>query len=161
MKHMSRIALAAMLSVAATSFGAEPAAKATQYVVPVSKGGIAELSRAQFEVLLAKPRELLVIDVRRPDELSRIGGFPVFLSVQIADLEGHLDFIPRDRIIVTVSNHAARSGRAADLLRSKGFNVAGTVGAQTYEEQGGSLTKYPVPQRPTPAAPAGAGTGSN
>jgi rhodanese-related sulfurtransferase len=115
-----------------------------------------ELSRAEFEGLLAKPEQLLIIDVRRPDELTKIGGFPVFLSVQIKDLPERLAWIPKDRTIVTVSNHAARSGRASDLLTSKGFKVAGTVGAQTFEEQGGLLTKFviPPPRTPAPAASA-------
>jgi len=97
--------------------------------------------------LLAKPEQLLIIDVRRPDELTRVGGFPVFLSVQIKELENSVAWIPKDRTIVTVSNHASRSGRAADLLASKGFKVAGLVGAQTFEEQGGKLTKFEIPVR--------------
>ena len=88
---------------------------------------------------------MLLIDVRRPDEVTRVGGFAVYLSVQPADLEKNLAWIPKDRTIVTISNHAARSGRAATLLASKGFKVAGTLGAQTYEEAGGQLVKVTPP----------------
>ena len=105
------------------------------------------LTRAEFDALLQQPSNVLIVDVRRPDELTNIGGFPVYLSVQLADLEQRLDWIPRDRAIVTVSNHAARGGRAADLLTSKGFKVAGTIGAQNYEEQGGLLTKIAPRER--------------
>src|SRR6186713_2671041 len=94
--------------------------------------------------------------LRRPDELTRIGGFPVYLSIQSKDLEQQLDWIPKDRTIVTVSNHAARSGRAADLLTARGFKVAGLLGAQTYEEQGGKLTKIEVPPPRTSAPTAAA-----
>jgi len=128
--------LAAAMSVV-SAFAAEPAAR--------PKAQAHELSRAEFEALLAKPEKLLIVDVRRPDELTKIGGFPVYLSVQIKELENSLAWIPKDRTIVTVSNHASRSGRAADLLASKGYKVAGTVGAQTFEEQGGKLTKFEVP----------------
>ena len=132
------------------AFAAEPAA------TPAPKKALShELTRAEFEQLLTKPNELLIIDLRRPDELTRIGGFPVYLSIQAKDLEQQLAWIPKDRIIVTVSNHAARSGRAADLLTAKGFKVAGLLGAQTYEEQGGTLTKIPVPP-PRQASPAAA-----
>ncbi len=55
--------------------------------------------------------------------------------------------IPRDRQIVTVSNHASRATRAADLLRKNGFTVAGAVGAQDYEAEGGSLVKIAVPAK--------------
>ena len=88
------------------------------------------LTRAELDQLLETPEKVLLIDVRRPDEVSAIGGFPAYLSIQAGELEKHLDAIPKDRILVTVSNHAARAGRAADLLTSKGFHVAGAVGAE-------------------------------
>jgi rhodanese-related sulfurtransferase len=109
------------------------------------------LTRAEFDKLLAAPEKLLVIDVRRPDELTSIGGFPAYLSVQLADLDKYLAYIPKERTIVTVSNHAGRAGRAADLLASKGFKVAGAIGAQDYEEQGGKPTKI-APKAPAVAA---------
>ena len=109
------------------------------------------LTRAVLDQLLATPDKVLLIDVRRPDELTAIGGFPVYLSIQAKDLENRLDAIPKDRIIVTVSNHAARAGKAADLLASKGFNVAGAVGAETYEKEGGTLTKIEPPKKPAVA----------
>jgi rhodanese-related sulfurtransferase len=99
------------------------------------------LTRAQFDQLLAQPQQLLIIDVRRPDEITKIGGFPAYLSVQLADLEQNLPWIPKDRAIVTVSNHAARAGRAGDLLTAHGFKVVGRIGVQTYEEAGGQLTR--------------------
>lgn len=117
-----------------------------------------ELTRAEFDALLAHPEHLLLIDLRRPDEVSRIGGFPVYLSIPAADLEKNLSWIPTDRTIVTISNHRTRSGRAADLLAAKGFKVAGRLGAQLYEEQGGRLTKIaPSPTSSTANAAAAAG----
>jgi rhodanese-related sulfurtransferase len=109
-----------------------------------------KLNRAQFDALLAKPDHLLVIDVRRPDELTKIGGFPVYLNIQSKEIENNLAFIPKDRSIVTVSNHAHRAGAAGDLLVAKGFKVVGAVGAQNYEEEGGKLTKIEIPA-PKPA----------
>jgi rhodanese-related sulfurtransferase len=114
---------------------------------PASKAHV--LSRNEIDELFKKPTKLLLVDVRRPDEITSIGGFPVYLSVQIKDLESSLPWIPKDRIIVTVSNHAARAGKAADLLAAKGYHVAGAVGAETYEKEGGTLTKIaPVPPAP-------------
>jgi rhodanese-related sulfurtransferase len=154
---LKRLLILAAAGSAMSAFAAEPAAAPAAKPKTLSH----ELTRAEFEQLLAKPIELLIIDLRRPDELTRIGGFPVYLSIQSKDLEQQLDWIPKGRTIVTVSNHASRSGRAADLLTAKGFKVAGLLGAQTYEEQGGKLTKIevPPPRNPTaaaanPAAPA-------
>ena len=95
------------------------------------------LTVAELDKWLDKPREVLLIDVRRPDEVSSVGGYPVYLSVQSKELENSLDWVPKDRKIITVSNHAARAGKAADLLASKGFNVIGAVGSDSYEKEGG------------------------
>jgi len=55
-------------------------------------------------------------------------------------------------VIITVSNHASRAGRAADLLQKNGFNVAGAAGAQDYEAEGGALVKIAPPSRSTASA---------
>ena len=109
------------------------------------------LTRAELDDLFSKPDQVLVIDVRRPDEVTSIGGFPVYLSIQLADLEKSLAWIPKDRTIVALSNHAARGGRAADILTKAGFKVAGAAGAEDYESQGGKLTKIAAPP-PNPNA---------
>jgi rhodanese-related sulfurtransferase len=134
--------------VAATNAAAAPTS------APASQAHV--LTREELDKLLARPQNLLVIDVRRPDEVSKIGGLPVYLSIQLGDLEKSLAWIPKGRTIVTVSNHAKRAGTAADLLASKGFKVAGAVGVQTYEEAGGKLTKVaPPPPRTANASPNG------
>jgi rhodanese-related sulfurtransferase len=120
---------------------AAAAAPAAEYKYKTPK-----LNRAQFDELLAKPEQLTIIDVRRPDELTTKGGFPVYLSIQSTEIEKSLAYIPKDRNVVTVSNHAGRAGAAADLLASKGFKVVGAVGAQNYEEEGGKLTKIAPPE---------------
>ena len=108
-----------------------------------------QLDRAAVDALLAKPKKVLFIDVRRPDEVVSKGSFPVFLNVQVDDLKNELDFIPRDRAIVTVSNRAHRAGAAGDLLAAKGFKVAGAIGSQDYEEQGGTITRIVAPVKKT------------
>jgi len=103
------------------------------------------LSREELDKLLAQPDKVLVIDVRRPDEVSDVGGLPVYLSIQANELEKSLAWIPRDRVLVTLSNHAGRAGKAAELLAAKGFKVAGAAGAQTYQQQGGTLARFARP----------------
>lgn len=133
------VILAIAAGFSAPVFAAEPAAAAKT----------PELDRAQVDALLAKPDRVIVLDVRRPDEQQSKGSFPVFLSIQAADLEKYLSYIPRDRQIITVSNHAARAKKAGDLLTSRGFKVAGATGVETYESQGGTLQKV-APPAPKP-----------
>jgi rhodanese-related sulfurtransferase len=103
------------------------------------------LNRATFDSLALRPEQLLVLDVRRPDELSKIGGFPVYLSIQTNDIQKSLAYIPRDRLIVTVSNRAHRAGAIGDLLASYGFHVVGAIGVRDYEDEGGTLVKVAPP----------------
>jgi len=117
--------------VASAAAQAETSAEAQQ-VVPV-------LSREQIDQLLAAPEKVAFIDVRRADEVAAIGGLPVFLNIQASELDRFLPYIPRDRAIVTLSNHARRASRAASYLSAQGFTVAGAAGLQDYEEQGGTL----------------------
>jgi len=133
-----------ILLASVVSFAQQPGA------APASKAKI--LTRAEFDALMAKPGSVLLLDVRRPTEISQNGGFPVFLNIQADDLEKHLAEIPKGKPLVLVSNHAHRAGIAADLLESKGFKIAGAIGAQVYESEGGTLIKYP-PEKP--AANAG------
>lgn len=117
------------------------------------KHKVPELTRAQIDEWLAKPDKVVFIDLRRPDEISTIGTFPVYLNIQLADIEKYLAYIPKDRSIITVSNHAGRAFKAADLLFSKGFKVVGAAGSQHYEEQGGTITKIVKPEpKPKPVA---------
>lgn len=128
-----------ILLAAAVSFAQQPAAE------PPTKAKI--LTRAEFDKLLATPGRVMLLDVRRPTEIAQNGGFPVFLNIQAADLEKHLAELPKDKSLIVVSNHAHRAAAAADLLNSRGFKVAGAIGAQVYESEGGALVKYP-PEKP-------------
>jgi rhodanese-related sulfurtransferase len=138
---MKKLVLLILLATA-VSFAQQPEAG------PASKAKI--LTRAEFDALLATPGRVLLLDVRRPTEIAQNGGFPVYLNIQADDLEKHLAEIPKDKPLVTVSNHAHRAGIAADLLESRGFKIAGAIGAQVYESEGGKLIKY-GPEKP--AAP--------
>jgi gluconolactonase len=110
------------VTVSATAPAAEPA-----------------LTREQVDALLATPDKVTFIDVRRADEIAASGTVPVFLNIQVSELDRFLSYIPRDRQLVTISNHAGRAARAATLLRTKGFNVAGAFGVEDYTAKGGSL----------------------
>jgi rhodanese-related sulfurtransferase len=143
---LNKLILIAVLA-AATAVAQTGGPGAAQGKAAPSKAKV--LNRAEFDELISHPDRVLLLDLRRPDEVSTNGGFPVYLSIQIDELEKHLSEIPKDRTIITVSNHANRASRAADILKSKGFKVAGAVGAQTYESEGGKLSKI---EPPKPAA---------
>lgn len=132
--------LAAALVAPALAGAQQPVAAAAGSAAQAEqawKHKVQRLDRSQLDALLARPDQLLLIDVRRPDELASKGRFPVYLNIQADQLANSLQFIPKDRALVTVSNHAGRAGVAGDLLAAKGFKVAGAIGVANYLEQGG------------------------
>lgn len=143
-------AIAIALALAAASSLAQQAPQPWTYQTK-------QLQRADIDKLLAQPGKVLVVDVRRPDELTAKGSFPVYLNVQAKEVEQNLAFIPKERTIITVSNHAHRAGAVGDLLARKGYKVAGAAGSEDYEAEGGKITRVaPPPPRPTAqATPAG------
>ena len=136
----------------------DPAAvkRVQQFLTQPWKFKAKRLSKADVDALLAKPDSVLFIDLRTPAEFIQYGSFPVFFSVQNKDLEKQLAWLPHDRQIVTVSNHSQRAGAAADLLASKGFNVAGATGSEEYEVEGGTSVAHLLPRAPRVAGAASA-----
>jgi rhodanese-related sulfurtransferase len=142
------LALAGGLAFAQADSTNKPAGAATTAAAPaapVYKGRVPKLTREALDKFLTTPDKVVLIDLRRPDEVTAIGGFPVYLSIQAKELEKSLSYIPRDRDIITVSNHAGRAGAGANLLLDKGYKVIGAVGAQDYEAEGGKLIKIAPP----------------
>ncbi|MDR7294717.1 rhodanese-related sulfurtransferase [Pelomonas aquatica] len=153
MKPLHALALATLLGLSTLAHAQPPAAAPT---AAEWKYKTQRLKAAEVDALLAQPDKLLVLDLRRPDELIKYGSFPVFLNIQNRDLEKHLAYLPRDRAILTVSNHAQRAGRAGDLLAEKGYKVAGATGSEDYEQEGGKAVAHIQP--PQPRAQAAEGT---
>lgn len=146
--NAATIALAVLAAPSVLAQQAAPAAADKQtYLTP-------KLNKNQIDGYLSYADQVLVVDVRRPDEITRIGGFPTYLSVQLKDLEAGSVFIPRDRTLLVVSNHANRAFKAGDLLLSKGFKVGGAIGVQDYEAEGGKIVKIAPPAQTVAAAPA-------
>jgi len=129
---------------AAEPAASAPAPKPWTYKTP-------RLNRQQIDRLLGNPKKLLIIDVRRPDELVKYGSFAVYLNLQLKDLPYALDYIPKDRVLLIVSNRAYRGGEAGDFLTSQGFKVAGAAGSEEYKEAGGHIIKIAAPT-PKPEA---------
>ncbi|HVJ00728.1 MAG TPA: SMP-30/gluconolactonase/LRE family protein [Sphingomonas sp.] len=132
---LASAALIALTAGASSAF-AQTAPAAALAATPAAEPA---LSREQVDALLAAPDKVTFIDVRRADEIAASGSVPVFLNIQVSELDRFLSYIPRDRQIVTISNHAGRAARAAKLLRGKGYNVAGAFGADDYAAKGGTL----------------------
>ncbi|HEX3138555.1 MAG TPA: rhodanese-like domain-containing protein [Rhizobacter sp.] len=154
--HIKRITtaftIAAALALGSTAASAQQTAASAPAAAQAWKYKTKRLVASEVDALLAKPEQLLVLDLRRPDELIKYGSFPVFLNVQNKDLEKYLPYLPKDRAILTVSNHAQRAGAAGDILTAKGYTVAGATGSEDYEQEGGKAVAHIQPPPPRVAA---------
>lgn len=104
-----------------------------------SEAAAIALDRARIDSILADPTTTVFIDLRRADEIAANGAFPVYLNIQLSELDRLLPFIPRDRGIVTVSNRGHRAQTGAATLAHHGFTVLGAVGVLDYQDEGGTL----------------------
>jgi rhodanese-related sulfurtransferase len=147
-RRLSQVALAVAAILPLAAIAQQPAGNPSDKPPAEWKHQVRQLTRAEVDALLAHPESLTVLDVRRPDELIAKGSFPAFLNIQAADVEKQLAYIPRDRVILTVSNHAHRAGAIGDLLAARGYKVAGAAGSEDYEQQGGTVAhiKPPAPK---------------
>lgn len=154
MKIKSLVSVMLGLATSLAFAQAAPAATSAAPATDVWKYQTKRLDRAAIDALLAQPQKLLIIDVRRPDELTVKGSFPVYLNIQAKEVEKNLAYIPKDRAIITVSNRAHRAGAVGDILTRKGFRVAGAAGSQDYEDQGGTAIVKVSPPPPKTATSA-------
>lgn len=143
------LAFGTTIAMAQEAASAPAEAASSTYVAPPWAYKTKQLNRNQVDALLGNPKKLLIIDLRRPDELVKYGSFPAYLNLQLKDLPELLEFIPKDRTILTVSNRAHRAGAAGDILTAAGYKVAGATGSEDYREAGGTITKV---SPPAPAA---------
>lgn len=127
------VLMAAPLSAAPEDKG--PKGTAAKTAVPAGK----EIKRAEVDAFLAHPERVFVLDVRRPDEIAKIGTLPGYVNIPIDQLEGRLAEVPKEKTILPLSNHAARAWKAQAILEKHGYQVPGGVGVQNYEKEGGKL----------------------
>jgi glyoxylase-like metal-dependent hydrolase (beta-lactamase superfamily II)/rhodanese-related sulfurtransferase len=83
------------------------------------------------QTLARKPSDdFVLLDVREPQEYAQ-GHVPGAVNVPQADVASRLEELPRDRPLVTICQHGARSLRAAQFLKQSGFSRVESVSGGT------------------------------
>jgi len=85
----------------------------------------------------------LIVDVREPDELAEMAyDVNSVVNIPLGSLENQLTAIPTDKQVIVVCRSGGRSGRAYELLKSKGYtNVANMEGGMNAWSASGLPTK--------------------
>jgi rhodanese-related sulfurtransferase len=121
-------------------------------LVREARARIQELRPEELDELIEDHEDLLIVDVREPDEYAR-GHIPGALNVPRGLLEGAADpdskhrvealATARERTVVLYCQNGARSALAADTLRQMGFARAYSLagGVELWEAEGFALIK--------------------
>lgn len=73
--------------------------------------------------LWAKKDQVVIVDVRRPDEFTgELGHVPGSQLIVLDTLPERLGELPKDKTVVFVCRSGARSGRATAFAKSEGFS---------------------------------------
>ncbi len=96
----------------------------------------ADIGAREVADRIARGEDLVIVDVREPHELA-IAHFPHALHVPLGVLPLKAHELPATRTLVLACHHGARSMRALELLRERGFsqvrNLAGGIDAWSLE----------------------------
>jgi rhodanese-related sulfurtransferase len=115
----------------------------------VSPGKVLHLDARGLDLLLQSDPNLLLIDVRTPDELTGpLGKIPQAQNVPMEVLKRNPEQFPRNKTLVLICRSGHRSLDAADLLAEHGYVV--------YSVDGGMQSWRSL--NPQTSAPAGGGS---
>jgi len=135
---------------------------------PSSRGKVLHLDARGLDLLLQSDPNLLLIDVREPDELTGpLGKIPQARNVPMSELEKNPKQFPHNKTLVLICRSGHRTLKAAELLAEYGYVVYSVDGGmqswrklhpQTSPPAQGGTEKKPgtsghTPNRAKPSAP--------
>jgi rhodanese-related sulfurtransferase len=83
--------------------------------------GVTNLTNAELQKLLAETPDVLLLDVRTPEEYTLLGHIPGARLLPIYDLLGHIDSLDPAQKTVVICEHGIRSYDAGHYLARNGF----------------------------------------
>ena len=107
---------------------------------------VEKTSPEELEALVSSKEDLVLLDVRRPSELEELGTVEGYVNIVLSDLEERMGELPKDKPIVTICNRARRAGKAADLLKEKGYNVIGRFAMNDWKDEDRPVINPPTPE---------------
>ncbi len=94
------------------------------------------LTPDELEKLIQDEKNLFLLDVRAPSELTTFGAVKGYVNIPLAELEGRLKEVPKDKVIVTLCTRAVRASNAAEILSRNGYtHIAGACALGEWKEQ--------------------------
>lgn len=116
------IALAAWACSPATETASEAPAPSEPAPAQQPAAKADEVDMAVLKQKLDAGEDIFLLDVRLPAEVEEHGMIAGAVNIPIDDLEARMAEVPRDKPIVTYCMRGSRGSRAAELLRSNGYD---------------------------------------
>ncbi|MFB4163935.1 rhodanese-like domain-containing protein [Alteribacillus sp. JSM 102045] len=88
---------------------------------------VKEINPEEVSQLLREKKDVNIIDVREDDEVAQ-GKIPEAKHIPLGELEDRLNEIEKNKEHIVVCRSGARSGKASEFLKSKGYNVMNMTG---------------------------------
>jgi rhodanese-related sulfurtransferase len=60
------------------------------------------ISAEELEKYLQKKDKVFFLDVREPDEITKLGSVPGYVNIPLGELEKRLNEVPKDKLIITL-----------------------------------------------------------
>ncbi|MDL4839692.1 rhodanese-like domain-containing protein [Aquibacillus rhizosphaerae] len=86
-----------------------------------------EISTKELQKLLDENKDINMVDVREVDEVAE-AKIPDSVNIPLGLLEFRMHELDKSKEYIMICRSGGRSGRAAQYLESKGFNVINMVG---------------------------------
>jgi rhodanese-related sulfurtransferase len=112
---------------------------------PSTQGKVLHLNAQSLDLLLESDPNLLLVDVREPDELTGpLGRIPQSQNVPMGELEKNPEQFPRNKTLVLICRTGYRSLDAADLLAEHGYVAYSVDGGMQSWRRLHPLTSLPA-----------------
>lgn len=111
--------------------------------------GYENMSVASADSLIKADTNVVILDVRTPDEFSsETGHLKNAKLISVDELEGRIGELNayKSKTVVTYCRSGRRSAQASDILTKKGFNVVNVEGGITAWNQSGLPTEKGIAQ---------------
>lgn len=112
---------------------------------PHSPGRVLHLDTRGLDLLLQSDPNLLLIDVREPDELTGpLGKIPQARNVPMSELEKNPEQFPRNKTLALICRSGHRTLKAAEVLAEHGYVVYSVDGGMQSWRKLHPLTSPPA-----------------
>ena len=107
-----------------------------------AKSDAKQLTTDDIKKLVDSKAKMVVVDVREPDELEKLGTLEGVMNIPLGQVESRWSEVPKDVPLVVLCNRGARAGKAADVFKEHGYKDVSYGGLREWKARGWDLV-YP------------------